>query len=90
MSSETNRTPGKNFVEIFDRFGDALSEIFNDPELKEQARQFGKSAANSVTRFSNRFKDEEVKTKFRDVGKAAEEFGRSVADYFKPNKPRDS
>jgi ribosomal-protein-alanine N-acetyltransferase len=86
--NEINKTPGKSFIEIFDKFGDALSEIFNDPELKEQARQFGKSAANSVNRFSERFKDQEVKTKFRDVGKAAEEFGHSVADYFKPNKPK--
>ena len=87
MTEKSNKSPGKNFVDIFDKFGSAMSEIFNDPELKEQARQFGKSAARSANAFASRFKDEDVKNSFKDVGKAAEEFGRNVSDYFKAGKP---
>jgi hypothetical protein len=88
MTQDTGKSPGKNFVDIFDKFGSALSEIFNDPELKNQAREFGRSAARSAGAFADRFKDEEVKDKFRDVGKAAEDFGHSVADYFKSDKTK--
>jgi len=73
----------ESFSEIFKTFGDAISEIFNDPELKEKAREFTESAAESARAIGSRFKDEDVKTKFRDVGKAAQEFGKSIADNFK-------
>ena len=86
MPEQPVKSPGKSFVDIFDKFGSALSEIFDDPELKEHARMFGKSAAHSASTFAKRFKDEDVKNSFRDVGKAAEEFGKSVADYFKSEK----
>jgi len=87
MTDKSAKSPGKSFIDIFDTFGSALSEIFNDPELKEQARTFGKSAARSAGVFASRFKDEDVKNSFRDVGKAAEEFGRSMSDYFRSEKP---
>jgi len=90
MADSTNKGPGKSFVDIFDRFGSALSEIFNDPELKTQAREFGKSAARSANAFASRFKDEDVKSKWRDVGKAAQDFGKSVADQFKSEKAEGS
>jgi hypothetical protein len=90
MEEQSGQSPGKSFVDIFDKFGSALSEIFNDPELKEQARMFGKNAARSASTFASRFKDEDVKSSFRDVGKAAEEFGRSVAEYFKTEKQEKS
>jgi hypothetical protein len=67
-------------------FGQAIGEVFDDPELKRKAKEFADSAASSAKTLTNRFKDEDVKAKFRDVGKAAEEFGRSVADYFKKEK----
>jgi ribosomal-protein-alanine N-acetyltransferase len=69
-------------------FGDAISEIFDDPELKEKAKEFGKSAAKSAETFGNRFKDEDVKAKFRDVGKAAQDFGKSVTEHFKDDKSK--
>lgn len=74
------------FAEMFRTFGNAISEIFNDPQLKEKARDFGKSAADSAETFGKRFKDEDVKAKFKDVGRAAQEFGKSIADYFKEDK----
>jgi len=75
-----------NFVEIFRAFGQAIGEVFDDPELKKKAKEFADSATNSAKTLAKRFKDEEVKSKFRDVGKAAEEFGKSVAEHFKKEK----
>jgi hypothetical protein len=67
-------------------FGDAVSEIFDDPNLKQKAKEFTESASESAKTFGGRFKDEEVRAKFREVGRAAQNFGRSVADYFKEDK----
>ena len=75
-----------NFAEIFRAFGQAISEIFNDPKLKERAKEFTESASDSAKTLANRFKDEDVRNKFRDVGKAAQAFGRSIADSFKEDK----
>ena len=72
----------ESFGEMFKAFGEAISEIFNDPELKEKAKEFGKSAAKSAEALGNRFQDDDVKAKFRDVGKAAQDFGKSVFGYF--------
>jgi len=68
---------------MFEAFGDAMSQIFDDPELKAKAKEFGKSAAESADAFASRFKDEEVRDKFRDAAKAAQDFGRSMAECFR-------
>ncbi|MFC2014098.1 hypothetical protein ACFLU8_04410 [Chloroflexota bacterium] len=89
MSQEQNsdkKTSGENFAEMFKAFGQAMSEIFNDPELKKKAKEFADSAAESAKVFGSRVKDEDVKDKFRDVGKAAENFGTNIADCFKKDK----
>jgi hypothetical protein len=77
------KSPGENLGELVKEFGDAVSKIFDDPELKKKAKDFGNSAVKSAKLFGKRFKDEEVKNKFKDVGKAAQDFGNSVSDYFK-------
>ena len=86
--NESEPKPGvaQSFGEIFEAFGQALGQIFNDPELKVKAREFGQAASQSAGALAGRFKDEEVKAKFRAVGTAAEEFGKNVADSVKPNK----
>ena len=71
---------------MFKAFGQAVGEVFNDPELKEKVKEFTESASSSAKTLANRLKDEEVKEKFRDVGKAAEEFGKSLSDCFKKDK----
>ena len=89
MATEENsstKSAGENFSELFEAFGSAISQIFNDPELKEKAKEFGRSAAGSADAFAGRFRDEEVREKFRDVGKAAQEFGKSVSECFKEKK----
>ena len=78
-----SKSPGESLGELIKEFGDAVSKIFDDPELKKKAKDFGDSAVKSAKLFGQRFKDEEVKSKFKDVGKAARDFGDSVSDHFK-------
>ena len=80
------KTTTESFAEMFNAFGQAISEVFNDPALKEKAKEFAETAAESAKTLGNRFKDEEVTARFRAVGIAAKEFGESVADYFKAGK----
>jgi len=45
MSQEQNtgkKTPAENFGEMFRAFGDAISEIFDDPKLKEKINKKSK------------------------------------------------
>ena len=73
---------------MFKVFVEAIGEIFDDPKLKEKAKEFVESATESAKLFGSRFKDEEVKAKFGDVGKAAQDLGKSVSDCFKASKDK--
>ena len=89
MSQEGNsekKSAAKSLAEMLEAFGSAVSEIFNDPKLKDKAKIFGDGVAQSAETFADRFKDEDVKEKFRDVGRAAQDFGKSVSDCFKVDK----
>ncbi len=92
MDEKSKRTcdprPGESLRQMFVAFGDAFSEVFNDPELKAKAKEFGEAAADSATQLGRRFKDDDVKDRFRRAGEAAETFGKSVADYFKADKEK--
>ncbi|MFU8796738.1 MAG: hypothetical protein ACNA7X_05545 [Dehalococcoidia bacterium] len=91
MSEEGDRDrkdAADSFARMFRSFGEAMSELFDDPELKRSARQFADGAIGSAKTFARRFSDEDVRARFRDVGKAAEEFGKSVADQFRED-PRE-
>ncbi len=88
MPQDDKKKASENLADMFRSFGDALAKIFDDPKLKEQAREFGRTAEDSAKVFAGRFKDEEVKKKFREAGKAAEEFGRSVKEYFAEPKEK--
>ena len=86
MSQEQDadkKKPAESFADMFRAFGQAVSEILDDPELKEKAKEFTESAAESARTFGSRFKDEDAKARFRDVGTAAEDLGRSIKDSFK-------
>ena len=84
--SAGKKQAGEAFAEMFRAFGEAVSEMFDDPDLKEKAREFGRSAVKSAETFGSRFKDEDVRARFREVGKAAQEFGKAVADRFRADK----
>ncbi len=64
-------------------FGDAMSEIFEDPELREKAKEFSKSVVDSAARVvENKLKSEATKKKFRDAGKAAQSLGKTLEERF--------
>lgn len=86
---KNNKSPVESFGDMVKEFGEAISKIFSDPELKKKAKDFAKSAEDSAKAFGKRFKDEGVKEKFKDFGKAARNFGSSVSDYFKDDKDKD-
>ena len=68
---------------IIKTFGDTLSEILDDPELREKAKDFSLSVVDSAAKVVNsRVKDDEIRAKFKDVGKAAQSLGKSIADHF--------
>ncbi|OGO31857.1 MAG: hypothetical protein A2Z29_04515 [Chloroflexi bacterium RBG_16_56_11] len=69
---------------VMKTFGETVGQIFNDPELREKAKEFSQSIVNSAAKvIDSRIKDNEVKAKFRDVGKAAQTLGKSITDNFK-------
>jgi ribosomal-protein-alanine N-acetyltransferase len=77
-----SKTAGDNLGDAFDAFGSAMSQIFNDPKLKEKARDLGRAAKESAETLGDRFKDEEVQTRLKEAGQAAQAFGKNVADFF--------
>lgn len=83
MIKKDDKGAAENFAEIFKEFGGALAEVFDDPKLKEKAREFGRSAVDSAKTLGGRFKDEEVRSRFRQAGRAAERFGENITEYFK-------
>jgi len=89
MTEQTDSNLGKNLVDLLNKFGNALGEIFNDPELKAKAQEFGKSAGSSADAFASRFRDEDVKARWREVGKAAQEFGKSISEQFRSEKTQE-
>jgi len=59
MSQKENasrKSTSESFGEMFQAFGNAIGQIFDDPELKEKAKEFGKSAAESAEALASRFK----------------------------------
>ena len=83
-----NRSPVESFGDMIKEFGESISKIFSDPELKKKAKDFAKSAEDSAKAFGKRFKDEGVKEKFTDFGKAARDFGNDMSAYFKDDKEK--
>ena len=87
--NKSNKSPVESFGDMVKEFGEVISKIFSDPELKKKAKEFAKSTEDSAKAFGRRFKDEGVKEKFRDFGKAARNFGNDVSYYFKDDKDKD-
>ena len=83
---ESERSAGESLGQMLTAFGQAIGEIFNDPELKEKAKEFADAATESAARLGRRFEDDDVKEKFRQAGAAAEDFGRTLSDRFKSER----
>ena len=84
-----DKSPVESFSDMVKEFGETISKIFNDPELKKKSKEFAKSAEDSAKAFGKRFKDEGVKEKFSDFKKAARGFGKSMSDYFKSDEDKE-
>ena len=83
---ESEPGAGESLGQMLAAFGQAISEIFNDPELKAKAKEFGDAATESAATLGRRFEDDDVKEKFRQAGAAAEDFGRTLSDHFKSER----
>ncbi|MDD5398057.1 MAG: hypothetical protein PHU70_03145 [Dehalococcoidia bacterium] len=88
--SGQKKSAADNLGDMFDALGDAMGQIFNDPKLREKARDLGKAAKESAETLGERLKDDEVKAKFKDVGKAAQAFGKNVAGIFTEDADKGS
>lgn len=89
MENNSEKDALTNFAKIFETFGKAIGQIFDDPMLKAKAGEFGKSAVEAANTLGDRFQDEEVQQKFREIGKAAQEFGKSVEESFRDTHKKD-
>jgi len=87
LSSKTKNTSDKGakeiLTDIFKEFGQALGEIFDDPKLKANAKEFTKTAGDSLRSFGSRFKDKEVQAKFKKVSTSAKKLGKNISDFVK-------
>lgn len=89
MENDNKKDTLADFAQIFESFGKAIGQIFDDPALKAKAGEFGKSAVEAANTLGDRFQDEDVKRKFREVGEAAQKFGKSVEESFRDTKNND-
>ena len=46
--NDSKKTAAGNLGDMFDALGDAMGQIFNDPKLREKARELGKAAKESA------------------------------------------
>jgi hypothetical protein len=86
MSSQKDnetKTAAETLGNMLKTFGNTMSEILDDPKVKESARQFASSVVDSTAKVvESKIKAEELRRKFRNVGKAAQTVGNSVESHF--------
>jgi hypothetical protein len=69
---------------VMKTFGETVSEIFEDAELRQKAKEFSRSLVDATAKvIESRIEDDEVKAKFEKVGKAAKNLGESLSEHFK-------
>lgn len=78
---------GKEVVESLGKmiktFGDAMSEIFEDPDLRKKAKEFSQSVMDSAAKVvEGKLKSAQAKKKFRDAGRAARSLGETLVEHF--------
>jgi len=83
LKKEPHQKAAEDFKKIFKELGDALSEVFDDPKLKNEVKKISQSAVKSAKAFGERFKDKEVREKFKKAGKTAQNFSKEVEKIIK-------
>ena len=83
---KTNKSESAQAIgNMLKKFGDTLSEIMDDPKLREKARDFSASVVDAAAKFAaTKVKDEDVRAKLVDIGKAAQSLGNSMVEEFGP------
>ncbi len=68
---------------LLKQFGTTVSEILEDPEVNEKAREFAKVAVEAAARVAEKkVKDEDLRNKLKNVGKAAKVLGKNLEEHF--------
>lgn len=73
----------EDFKKVLKELGDALSEVFDDPKLKNEVKRMSRSAVKSAKTFGKRFQDREVREKFKKAGRSAQKFAKEVEKIIK-------
>ena len=89
MAEKTKaKTTGEKLGDLIITFGAAMGDVLEDPKVKEKAKELSKVVVDAAARaWGDRIKDERAKDKVRTVGKAAQDFGKSLEDHFKAERP---
>ena len=70
--------------ELLKTFGNTVSEILGDPDVKKKAKEFAESVVDSAAKVAqSKIEDKEIRNRFRNVGKAAQTLGTSLDKHFK-------
>ena len=78
-----------NINEMVSRFAGTVGEIFDDPDVRENAKSFAKSIVDSAAKVvDSKVEDKEMKARFRNVGKAAQDLGTSLEKHFETEKKK--
>ncbi|HEX7474466.1 MAG TPA: hypothetical protein VF318_00760 [Dehalococcoidales bacterium] len=68
---------------MFKDFGNTISEILEDPELKEKAKDLASALAEAAMKVAEeKVTDQEVRSKLRNVGKATRMLGEKLEKHF--------
>jgi [ribosomal protein S5]-alanine N-acetyltransferase len=82
-SKTTMKKTAETLGKMLRDFGDSVGEIFDDPEVKENAKKFAESVTDAAVKvIETKVKDDELKTRIKNVGKAAQTLGNSLEKHF--------
>jgi len=77
----------ENLSKMIRSFGETISEIFEDPELRKKAKDFSQSVIDSAAKVvETKIRSDEAKRKFRDAGRAAQSLGKTLVEHFDTGK----
>jgi hypothetical protein len=72
---------------VIKSFGDAISEIFEDPNLRQKAKDFSQSVIDAAAKYmESRVTASAAKKKFRDAGRAVQSLGKTMVEHFDTGK----
>jgi len=68
-------------------FGNTIAEIFEDPEIRQKAKDFSQSVIDSAAKVvEKKIRSSQAKAKFRDAGRAAQSLGKTLVEHFDTEK----